>query len=189
MFILSKIFTVRDICLITVLTAVCVVGSYAFIALPNVNIMDLVVFVTGFVFGSFIGGMTGFLAWAVYGVLNPLGFSVPILISSMVGEAIFGIVGGVIGRISYRKLTNPFDFKFSLEIGLWGLILTIIYDLLTNFVFAVTFGVSFAAAIVSGWLIPPWFGLMHEGSNLLFFFVAVHPLIRAIRRIRGGERV
>jgi hypothetical protein len=86
-------------------------------------------------------------------------------------------------------LSNSFDFKFSLEIGLWGLILSIIYDLLTNFVFAVTFGVSFAAAIVSGWLIPPWFGLMHEGSNLLFFFVAVHPLIKAIRRIRGGERV
>jgi uncharacterized membrane protein len=157
--------------------------------LPNVNLMDLVVFVTGFVFGPLIGGMTGFLAWAVYGVLNPLGFSVPIWISTMVGEAIFGIVGGVVGRISYKKLTKLFDFKFSLEISFWGLILTIIYDLLTNFVFAVTFGVSFAAAIVSGWLIPPWFGLMHAGSNMLFFFVAVHPLIRAIRRIRGGEIV
>ena len=184
MFILPKFFTVRDICLIAMLTAVCVGGSYAFIAFPNVNLMDLVVFVTGFVFGPFIGGMTGILAWAAYGVLNPFGFSAPILVSTMVGEAIFGIFGGVVERISYRNSTNPFDLKFSLEIGLWGLILTIIYDLLTNLVFAITFGVSFAAAIVTGWLIPPWFGIVHEGSNLFLFFAAVHPLIRAIRRIR-----
>lgn len=189
MFILLKNFTIRDICLITMLTAVCVGSNYAFMSLPNINIMDLVVFVTGFVFGPFIGGMTGILSWAVYGVLNPLGFSVPIWISSMIGEAIFGIVGGVIGRIKDRKLTKSFDLKFSLEISFWGLILTIIYDLFTNFVFAVTFGVSFVAAIVTGWFIPPWFGLMHEGSNLLFFFVAVHPLIRAIKRIKRGERV
>ncbi len=189
MFILSKNFTTRDICLVTVITAVCVGSNYAFMALPNVNIMDLIVFVTGFVFGPFIGGITGILTWAVYGVLNPLGFSVPIWISSMIGEAIFGIVGGVIGRIKDRKLTKSFDLKFSLEISFWGLILTIIYDLFTNFVFAVTFGVSFVAAIVTGWFIPPWFGLMHEGSNLLFFFVAVHPLIRAIKRIKRGERV
>ncbi len=91
------------------LTAVCVGSNYAFMSLPNINIMDLVVFVTGFVFGPFIGGITGILAWAVYGVLNPLGFSVPIWISSMIGEAIFGIVGGVIGKIKDRKLTNPFD--------------------------------------------------------------------------------
>ncbi len=188
MYSLHKRFRVRDICLITVLTAVCVGSNYALMVLPNINIMDLVIFVTGFIFGSSIGGMTGILSWAVYGVLNPLGFSAPILIATMIGESIYGIVGGLVGRISNRKLKNRFDIKFNLEMGLLGLILTIIYDLLTNFVFAVIFRVPIVAAIVSGWLIPPWFGLMHEGSNLLFFFVAVHPLIRAIKMVRGGEK-
>ena len=107
----------------------------------------------------------------------------------MIGEAIFGIVGGLIGRFSYKKLENSFNFKFRLELSLWGLILTITYDLLTNIVFALTFKVPIVAAIATGWLIPPFFGFMHEGSNVLLFFVAVPPLISAIRRIRGGEKI
>lgn len=182
---LPKKLTTRDICLIAVMTAVCVGGSFALMALPNVNIMDLVVFVTGFVFGPFIGGTTGILAWAVYGTLNPLGFSLTILISTMIGEAIYGIVGGLIGRFSYKKLENSFNFKFRLELSLWGFILTITYDLLTNIVFALTFKVPIVAAIVTGL----GFSIMHVGSNVLLFFVAVPPLISAIRRIRGGEKI
>lgn len=189
MFILPKFLTTRDICLIAALTAVCVGGSYALVGLPNINLMDLVVFVTGFVFGPFIGATTGILAWAVYGVLNPLGFSLPIWASTMIGEALFGIFGGLVAKISYKKLANPFDFKFSLETSLWGLFLTIAYDLSTNLVFTATFGVPIVASFVTGWLIPPWFGFMHEGSNMLFFFVGVHPLVRAMRMIRGGERI
>ena len=64
--------TVRDISLITVLTALCVGGNYALIGLPNIKVMDLVVFVSGFVFGTFIGATTGILAWTLYGVINPL---------------------------------------------------------------------------------------------------------------------
>ena len=189
MFVQPSRVIVRDISIIAVLTALCVGWSYALAALPNINIMDLVVFVAGFIFGAPIGVATGVLAWIVYGTINPFGFNLPIWLSTVAGEAIFGVVGGILGRINYKNTIKDFKiFRFSLEMGLWGLILTIIYDLFTNIVFAVSFKVPITAAIVTGWFIPPWFGILHEASNLILFFFAVYPLTKAIRHVRGGDK-
>jgi hypothetical protein len=107
----------------------------------------------------------------------------------MVGEAVFGIVGGILGRISYKTSEKTFNvFRFSLEMGLWGLVLTIVYDLFTNIVFSIVFDVPIVAAIVTGWFIPPWFGILHEASNLILFFSAVYPLTKVIRTFRGGDK-
>lgn len=181
--------TVRDLSLITILTALNIGGNYALIALPNIKIMDLVVFITGFAFGASIGAITGALTWIVYGAINPYGFSPPVWLSTIVCEALFGIVGGILGRTDYRTSEKGFSvFWFSVEIGLCGLILTIVYDLLTNIVFAVIFGLPIVAVIVTGWLIPPWFGILHEASNLILFSSSVYPLTRVIRTFRGGEK-
>jgi hypothetical protein len=181
--------TVRDISLITVLTALCVGGNYALIGLPNIKIMDLVVFITGFIFGASIGATTGALVWMVYGAINPFGFSFPVWLSTMVGEAVFGIVGGILGRISYKTAEKNFNvFRFSLEMGLWGLVLTIIYDLFTNIVFTVVFDVPLVTAIVVGWFIPPFFGILHEASNFILFFSVVYPSTKVIRTFTGGDK-
>ncbi|MGD0029332.1 MAG: ECF transporter S component [Candidatus Bathyarchaeia archaeon] len=186
---LSSRLTTRDISLITVLTALCIGSDYALVGIPNVKIMDLVVFASGFVFGAPVGVATGALTWMVYGIINPLGFSFPLWLSTIIGETVFGFVGGVLGRINYKTQEKAFNvFRFSLEMGLWGLILTIIYDLFTNMVFAVTFGLPVTAAIVTGWFIPPFFGILHEASNFILFFSALYPLTKVIRTFRGGDR-
>jgi uncharacterized membrane protein len=99
--------TISDISLITILAALCVGGSYALIGLPNIKVMDLVVFVTGFVFGASIGAIIGTLTWIVYGTVNPLGFNLPIWLATIVGEIGFGIVGGILGRINYKTSEKP----------------------------------------------------------------------------------
>lgn len=190
MFILYSRVKAKDIGLITTLTALCVGSSYALISLPNINMMDLIVFVTGFVFGAPIGMATGIISWFIYGAINPLGFYTPIWLSTMAGEAVFGFAGGILGRINQKNPGSTTSiFRFRVEMGLWGLILTIIYDLFTNVVYAVSFQIPIVAAIVSGWFIPPWFGILHEASNLFLFSSTVHPLINAIKTIRGGEKV
>jgi len=177
------------VCLIVALTAVCIVSNYALIGLPNVKVADLIVFVAGFCFGSMAGAATGALTWIVYGVLNPLGFSFPVWISTIVGEAIYGIVGGIIGMAHSGKLRAGSRVSAcSLEMALWGFILTFIYDLITNVVFALTFGIPIIYALATGWLVPPWFGILHEGSNTILFSLAAIPLIRVIKNIKGGER-
>jgi hypothetical protein len=189
MLVLFPKLTARDLCVIAVLTALCVGVSYALIGLPNVNVMDLVVFVTGFVFGAPIGVATGVLAWFVYGAINPLGFNIPIWMATMAGEAAFGVVGGVLGRMSHQDAGKPVNaFRFSCEMALWGLIVTVIYDLFTNLVYAFAFQVPVVAAIVAGWFLPPWFGILHGVSNLLLFFSAVYPLTKTIGTLRGGDK-
>ena len=185
MLILQPRGTIKDLSLITVLTALCVGGSYALIGIPNVNVMDVVVFVTGFAFGIPIGVSVGVLTWAVYGAINPLGYSLPIWITTMLTQSLFGLTGGLVGRGTPSSMKG----HFSLEMGLWGLLLTIIYDLITNLAFAAVFNVPVLAAIVSGWLIPPWFGILHEVSNFLLFSLAVYPLTRAIQTMRGGDKL
>ena len=173
---------IRNICLIAILTAASIGSNYALIGLPNVSLMDLIVFVTGVSFGVFTGAATGILTWMVYGILNPFGFSFPIWVATMMGEAVFGIVGGFLSK----KASGEF-YHSNLEMALWGFILTFIYDLFTNVVYAVTFGVPIFYALATGWLVPPWFGILHEGSNMVLFLLATNPLIRAINSIKGGE--
>jgi len=181
--------TIRDISLITILTALCIGSDLALIGIPNVKIMDLVVFAAGFIFGAPVGVATGALTWMVYGIISPFGFSLPLWGATVIGETVFGLVGGVLGRINYRTQERGFNvFGFSLEMALWGLILTVIYDLFTNVVFAVTFGLPVIAAIVAGWFIPPFFGILHEASNFVLFFSALYPLTKVIRTFRGGDR-
>lgn len=182
--ILSRQVTIKDVSIISVLTAACVAGNYVLIGLPNIKVMDVIAFSSGFVFGPYIGALIGALAWAVYGVINPFGFSLPILLATMTGEAMFGAVGGLVGK-TQPNMNNM--LRFSVEMGLWGFILSVSYDLLTNVVFALTFGVSILQAIVTGWLMPPWFGFLHEASNTLLFLSAVHPTVKAIERGRKGE--
>jgi uncharacterized membrane protein len=63
----------------------------------NVKFMDLIVFVSGVVFGPLMGASVGVLTWLVYGTLNPYGFSLPILLATCTGESIYGIIGGMLG--------------------------------------------------------------------------------------------
>ena len=73
---------------------------------------------------------------------------------------------------------------FSIKMGLACLMLTFIYDLFTNIIFALTFKLPIITTIIAGWVIPPWFGILHEVSNLILFFSTVYPLIRIIRHFR-----
>lgn len=180
--------TRRNICLIAILTAASIGSNYALIGLPNISLMDLIVFVTGFRFGVFAGAATGILTWMIYGTLNPFGFSFPMWVATMMGEAVFGIVGGFLGKNASGEFWGgSYHSNYNFEIALWGFILTFTYDLFTNVVYAATFGVPIFFALATGWLVPPWFGILHEGSNTILFLLATNPLIRAINSIKGGE--
>lgn len=65
--------------------------QYALIWLPNVKVMDLIVFVSGLRFGAYVGGIVGVLVWAIYCSINPYGFAMPIRPGCMASESLFGI--------------------------------------------------------------------------------------------------
>ena len=158
------------------MTAACVSTNYILVGVVNVKFMDLIVFVSGLAFGSLVGLSVGSLTWLVYGTLNPYGFSLPILFATCIGESIFGIVGGLLNKMNY---TEDFQVKRSsilfnsVKLAIIGFLLTFIYDMFTNAIFAISAGMPLFLVLAGG--IP--FALVHETSNAVFFFVGAMPLL------------
>jgi hypothetical protein len=153
--------------------------------LLNIKLMDTFVFVAGFSLGIVPGIIVANLTWLIYGTLNPLGFSLPTLLSVMIGESCYAVVGWMVSRYMFRK-KNLFSIESSIIFGLAGLLATLAYDVFTN---AVT-GWLFYNSIVIGLLtmnFPLPMGLLHEISNLILFAVVSPLLLRAFKIFWKGD--
>jgi len=171
---------------IAVMTAACVSTNYLLVGVVNVKLMDLIVFVSGFIFGPSVGASVGILTWLVYGTLNPYGFSLPILAATCVGESLYGVVGGLLERRtdgnSYAADGGSLWFV-NARFAIIGFLLTFVYDLYTNIVSGIVAGIPIVVALISG--IP--FAIAHELSNAVFFFVGASLLVKAIGRLLQGR--
>ena len=168
----------KKISIIVVMAAACIGSNYAMLGVINVKFMDVLVFITGLAFGSRMGMAVGFLSWAIYGLINPYGFVLPILVATATMESVYGLVGGLIGRES-RSVIHGNSIVAGVQYAIVGLVLTLVYDLVTNVVFAVTFGINLSVALIGG--IP--FTMVHALSNMGLFFVGVLPAIKGIHRL------
>ena len=162
----------RQISLVAILTATAIATNYLLIGALNVKFMDLIVFISGYLMGSALGAFTGGLVWLVYGTINPFGFSLPVFISTIIGEAMFGIAGGLITKRDSGIGFDPWA-------AVTGFLLTFIYDLFTNIISGVTVGVPIPLALITG---TP-FALAHMVSNTVFFGFGFKPLVNAINKV------
>jgi hypothetical protein len=167
----------RKIALLSILSAAAIASNYLLIGVANVKFMDLIVFTSGFIMGPMMGALTGVMVWLVYGTINPFGFSLPILLATMTGEAMFGIAGGY-----YRK-----NEQTGVGVNLWtafiGFIVTFVYDVFTNIISAYTVGIPISIGLVTG--IP--FMLAHVLSNTVFFGLGFRPLSSSISKVLGEK--
>lgn len=165
--------------IVATLVALCVATNYALVGVFQVKAMDFIVFVGGFCFGPFAGAFIGILSWAVYGVINPYGFVPQVWLATMFSEAIYGLLGGLLGKNLALTNFNDERFKLSVFFGTMGFILTLIYDLITNVAFALALGMPIIVAIVSG--APAT--ILHEVSNTAIFGVVSIPVITALKKV------
>jgi hypothetical protein len=150
--------------------------------------MDVIVFATGFVFGFWTGITVGAFTWLVYGMINPLGFSLPALLSTMIGEAIYGLIGAALRRTWLK--TDSMELKSSFSVrnigfGLVGLGTTLAYDVFTN----ATTGIIFYNSAWVGLLtmnFPLPLGIIHEVSNFLLFTTISPLVILSMKRTLKG---
>lgn len=189
----ERTFSTKKLSLIILMTAISLASSYAMIGIPNVNLMDLFVFISGYLMGAFSGIIVGVLTWLVYGTLNPLGFNLAILAATCLGESLYGFVGGLSAKLglglglSSVKVEDKMLWWVNLKFGIIGFLLTFIYDLFTNIVSGLIVNIPPFIAIMQG--IP--FAVAHEVSNFFFFFFGCSALIVSIRKIllKGGENL
>ena len=165
----------RKASMLAMFTAAAVATNYLLIGVVNVKFMDLIVFTGGYLYGVGFGATLGAMVWLVYGTVNPYGFNLPTLAATILGEALYGVAGGLLRRgMGVRPGWGP-----DARLGVVGFMLTFVYDLFTNVVSAYVAGIPVAVALIGG--VP--FALAHQVSNAVFFSVGIPPLIQAVKRV------
>jgi len=165
----------KKIAAIAILVALSIGTNYALVGIYNVKLMDLITFVSGFVFGPFVGVFVGVFSWAIYGVLNPYGFVLQIWVATMFSEAVYGVAGGLLHMVNTNF--NGKSFWHVVFLGNLGFLLTLVYDLITNIAYAHVLGQDVLIAMVIG---AP-FTLTHELSNALLFGICFIPLTTTLK--------
>jgi uncharacterized membrane protein len=169
------------VALVASLSALSVGVNYAMLPLPNVKLMDTIVFTTSLVFGFTQGAAVAAITWLIYGILNPLGYSLPILFTVILSEMIYAYAGYLLGKTKYGRSTGAANIERIFVFGFVGLVSTLAYDLATN-------AVSGLLAYNSIWLglatmnFPIPLGIIHEASNLIFFALVVPILTKILRK-------
>ncbi|MFN8177221.1 MAG: ECF transporter S component [bacterium] len=151
--------------------------------IPNVELVSLASFASGTLLGPSRGAAASGLGMAIYSGLNPYGAAPPpTYLSQVAGMALFGAAGGVAGP----PIASPSFAKWrgALAAGGLGLVLTFLYDGLTNLGTAISIGAARHPwpILVAGWA----FGAWHVASNVVFFAGLAPPLLAALRRRRAA---
>jgi uncharacterized membrane protein len=156
-----------NVALIAILAALAIGGNYALSAIPNVELSSVMVFLSGFLFGPLSGILTGLIAMTIYQLWNPWGAFLPPIGFAVIGCTMFiGLVGGILGRNFQLSATKgKIPIRWYLWPALFGVIITLLYDLVTNLAYSITFVVPFVVAFITG--LP--FMVLHMATNGILF--------------------
>ncbi len=170
-----------------VFTALALATNYALIGVPNVKIMDTLVFIAAFFFGFRLGISVAVSTWLVYGFVNPYGVDTFLMLSFlMLGECFYALGGLALNRSFVArdlvKGTKEYQ-RVSIAFGLVGLLATFAYDALTNFGSWVLGTSSLYQAFVIGNIIGAPFSVVHEASNVIFFATIAPAILVAASRL------
>ena len=179
----------RSVAVVALLAALVAALGFLLAGIPNVELVGLASFVSGAAIGSRRGAAAGGLGVALYSGLNPYGAAAPpTFLSQVAGGAMFGVAGGFAAARANAR--SPRDRPGSpalaadgpVLLGAAGLVLTLIYDGLTNYGTAVSIGAARHPwpVLVGGWA----FGVWHVVWNVAFFATLGPPLLAGLRRRR-----
>ena len=157
--------------------ALAVALGYALMLIPNVELITVVVFLSGLTlgikWGMFVGGLSEF----IFSVMNPLGSGLifPPLIAAQISSMIFvGFTGGILRPFLFIKnITNIHIFAF----GFSGFILTFIFDSLTTLSYPIAAGFDWPQTI-GIYLSGIGFTILHQISNGIIFAVGIPRVVK-----------
>ena len=181
-----RLFPTRQLVLLIVLSALCM-GIQLTPRPPNVEFTSLVVFLVGAIYGTSFGATLGILVMFINGFFSPWGFAGLMLPFQVTGMVIVGIGGGL-----YRRTRDGcYDARSCIETAVLGALLTLVYDIITNFGVAVSYILigtpillAFVGSIISGAL----FSVIHVVSNAAVFGLTFFPLTNTLQKFLGGGK-
>jgi hypothetical protein len=170
----------RWISITAIMTALALVGNYALVAVPNLELGSSILFVTSYIFGFQMAVWSTLIMSLLFGIINPWGGFIPqIWLSQVVGWFYIVAIGSILGRRgSKEKRVEPSKW----ELAVTGAFVTFIFEQVTNIGYSVTFGVPFILAVTAA--IP--FTMLHILSNAVIFSQVVPMLDRALSQQLKG---
>jgi hypothetical protein len=146
--------------------------KYPLIGLPNIEPLTLAFFAVGYGWGLRWGALVGAVGMALYASFNPWGAAIPpVWAAQVIGMALAGAAGGVIRRVAGTT------GRHWIVATVAGVIVTLIYDLLTNLAIALTIGPFWPMMAAA---LP--FAAIHITSNALLFGLIFPILTRWLLR-------
>lgn len=139
-----------------------IVATDWLVSIPNVKLVDPLVFASSYTFGFKVGVSIAILSQLIWGIVNPLGFGGPIIIFTVSGEIIYAILGAFASKI--WKVNNSFVSSRNLYFGGLVAIGAFLFDLETNI----------ATALIIHW--PPNFAIIATTLALGMSFAITHEL-------------
>ena len=164
----------------SIFCAIAVGMGFSLMFIPNIELITVIVFLSGVHLGIGWGGLVGLTAMGIYSGLNPMGSGLsfpPLFLMQILGMALAGIIGGLFRPLIIGKKINLFLIA---GLAIMGFIITLMYDLLTLLAYPMTAGLGFSGILASLFK-GLGFTLLHEILNAVVFTVTVPPVLRYIK--------
>ncbi len=161
-----------------VLAAVAAAAGFALAGIPNVELVTLIVCLSGVLYGPLLGACVGGLAEAVFSLGNPLGPApLPLLVGQVLGMAMAGAMGGALGALPWPRRRA---MRLAL-CGAAGVLATLIFHVATDGAYAAIARLTWAYMLAG---VP--FYLVHVASNAVLFALAVPAVVEAVHARFSG---
>ena len=163
-----------------IFSAVAIGMGFSLMLIPNIELITVVVFLSGLYLGIWWGGLVGMTSMAIYSGMNPMGSGLsfpPLFAMQIIGMSLTGIIGGLVRPFFFVKQFNVFLIS---SLAILGFTVTLIYDMLTLIAYPIAAGLGFSgmlAALIKGL----GFTLLHEISNAIVFVVSIPRIIKLLK--------
>jgi hypothetical protein len=169
------------VAMISIFAALAIGSSYALAPLINIELMSVLLFLSGFLYGKYVGGLVGLISSLIYYGWNPFGIPpLPLYLVCVALMSFIGLIGGFLKLSKSYEGKIEFAGKMIWKFALIGFFFTMLFDILTNVVYAYFYyGGNIMLAFVTGF--P--FMIIHLISNTVIFALLIIPIYNAVTSI------
>jgi len=164
----------KRIILILLFIAIAVLLGYAFMAIPNIEFITLIVFFSGFIMGKRDGIIMGTASSLIYFGLNPFGFPpIGVYLCQVIFYAFDGFLGGLIqnyfkNKEYFKPKENLYLIPVMVILAIIGAIITLIFDIFTSIFYYFVYPYGDLFSYIIGGL---QFNLLHIVFNAFEFLL------------------
>ena len=97
----------------SIFCAMAVAMGYSLMMVPNIELITVIVFLSGVTLNIWWGALVGLIAMGIYSGLNPLGSGLsfpPLFIAQVIGMSLCGALGGIFKPLFFVKKFNLSKF-------------------------------------------------------------------------------